>query len=141
MKLINKQKSKGACAVVAYANLHKLMGKKMSYKKALKRMGGTPPKTGVPIKLLAQKLQQNFDVFVLKLTYKEVKVLAKDKKVAVAVCYAWKGKNKNNAHVAVMDRKCNSINAVTKPINSKRWKETKKVWRTGPLTIVIMEKQ
>lgn len=140
MKLIKKQPHKGSCAVVAYANLFKLMGKKMTYKKAIKRMGGVPDgNKGIKIKKLALTLAKDFNVYVLKLTHKEVVSLSKTNDIAVAVCYAW---DNDGAHVAAIDRKGKCINTnKRRRVTPKRWKETKKVWATGPLTIVITEKE
>lgn len=136
MKLIDKQRHKKTCSVVAYANLHKLMGRKMSYKKAYKAWKKRGK--GTRIIDLVRALEKDFNVIVLKIPYTEVVRIAKLKDYAVAVNYAW---GKNSAHVAVMDRKGRSVNARKKPIKPKRWKETKKIWSTGPLTIVVSEKE
>lgn len=138
MKLISKQPHRSTCGVVAYANLLKLMGRKMSYKKAIKRAGGLKKfKTGMKVWQLVALLQKDFNVYVLKLPLKEVKLLAADKECAVAVCYWWMGKQGETGHVAAMSRKGRSVNTNKhRAVKPSTWKYKNR----PPATIIITEK-
>lgn len=154
MRYILKQKHKNTCGVVAIVNILRSFGRKTSYKEILKEAGGLKKvnKRGMLLENIVKILNKhNVETISLHVTRKRMLYYVKHTPATVAVCYVWlkkikegpdKGHYAGGPHIVMMRKTGKAINAgKLAQVTGQRWRDTKKVWKVPPITVVCLPKK
>jgi ABC-type bacteriocin/lantibiotic exporter with double-glycine peptidase domain len=151
MKYILKQPNRNCCGPTAITNVLRTFGIKAKYKDILKECGGLEVvgKNGTSLNKVIKVLKKhNIEALPIHVTRKRMLEFAKQPGIAVCLIYFWALPHKKNAkkvrggaHIVMIRRNGKAINInKNSAITGQRWRDTRKVWGFGPITLVCIPK-
>lgn len=149
MRYILKQPHKNTCGVVAIVNILRSFGRKTSYEEILKEAGGLAKvnKKGMLLQHIMRILNKhNVETLAVEVPRKHMLRMAKHPKATVALCYVWlkkvPGGYAGGPHIVMVRKNGKAINAgKLGAINGQRWRDTRKVWKSPPITVICVPKK
>lgn len=140
MKYINKQKHDKTCGAVAFVNVHRKLGKRMSYDNAIRICGGLKSfKKGMTMYKLKQLLKKRgFKVVTVNYNESLAKFFSSTKGFAVVVSFRFKVTKGIGSHAVALDKNGYALNnSGCKVILQRDIDYTKKVYKSPPLMMII----